>query len=194
MKNPDQTKKNIIKASSKLFNTKGYSGSSISAIMDATGLKKGGIYNHFSGKEEIALQAFDYAFKKVSRMIYKETMKSDNPIIRIQNMFEAFRKHVTDPPVEGGCPVMNTSIECDDTNQRLQEKVREAMSQWQNFVTNLIEDAQKTGKICLGSSSAEMTDFIISSLEGGIMMSKLFKDKRYMDTVISHLSLILFEK
>lgn len=191
MNNAENTKENIIRASSVLFNKKGYSGSSISAIMDATGLKKGGIYNHFSGKEEIAFQAFDYSFKKVSRIVYKETMKSNDPISRIQNMFEAFKKLALDSPIEGGCPVMNTSIESDDTNPRLQKRVREAMKQWQDFLTRLLKEAQKEGKLSVELDSMDTSDFIIASLEGGIMMSKMFEDPKYMNTIISNLSLFL---
>ena len=50
IKNPmskaQSTKANIIRQAAELFNQKGYAGSLIADIMQATGLKKGGIYNH----------------------------------------------------------------------------------------------------------------------------------------------------
>ena len=57
MSKAEKTKENIVKQAAALFNQKGYSGSSISDIMQATGLQKGGIYNHFNSKEELALEA-----------------------------------------------------------------------------------------------------------------------------------------
>jgi len=45
----------ILAASTRLFVDHGYHGTSISAIAKATGLTKGAIYTHFSGKEDLLL-------------------------------------------------------------------------------------------------------------------------------------------
>jgi len=57
-----QTRTMILERSAPLFNQQGFFGASLSDIMHATGLEKGGIYNHFASKEQLALEAFDYAF------------------------------------------------------------------------------------------------------------------------------------
>ena len=59
MSKGEQTRERILARSAQLFNRQGYSGSSLSDIMRETGLEKGGIYNHFSSKEQLALEAFD---------------------------------------------------------------------------------------------------------------------------------------
>ena len=47
-----QTRQAIVEKAAPLFNKKGFEGTSLSDLMQATGLQKGGIYRHFSGKEE----------------------------------------------------------------------------------------------------------------------------------------------
>ena len=69
MRKGARTRERIIEQTAPLFNQKGFFGSSLSDIMGATGLKKGGIYNHFDSKEELALQAFDYAAACVSERL-----------------------------------------------------------------------------------------------------------------------------
>ena len=61
MSKAEITRQKIIKEAANIFNQNGYAGSSISDVMKATGLKKGGIYNHFASKDELAIAAFDYA-------------------------------------------------------------------------------------------------------------------------------------
>ena len=61
MKKGEKTRRRIVERSAGVFNTRGYFGSSIKYLTRGTGLEKGGIYNHFASKEEIALEAFDYA-------------------------------------------------------------------------------------------------------------------------------------
>ena len=58
-----QTRRGIIEKAAPLFNQKGYEGTSLSDLMDATGLQKGGIYRHFDSKEELAAAAFDYSWE-----------------------------------------------------------------------------------------------------------------------------------
>jgi AcrR family transcriptional regulator len=56
----EQTRQRIVAEAAPVFNQRGYEGSSLADLMKATGLKKGGIYRHFSSKEELAAEAFDY--------------------------------------------------------------------------------------------------------------------------------------
>ena len=59
-----QTRREIVEKAAPLFNKKGYECTSLSDLMHATGLKEGGIYRHFSSKEELATAAFDYSWGK----------------------------------------------------------------------------------------------------------------------------------
>ena len=49
-----------------MFNRQGYVGASMRDLVDATGLEKGGIYNHFGSKEQLALEAYDHAMTLVT--------------------------------------------------------------------------------------------------------------------------------
>ncbi len=53
MTKAEQTKDTILNAAQKLFTTKGYEATSVSDILNETGLSKGGLYHHFKSKEEI---------------------------------------------------------------------------------------------------------------------------------------------
>src|SRR5437588_12878408 len=62
MSKGEQTKERILARSAQLFNRQGYFGSSLTDIMRDTGLEKGGIYSHFSSKEQLARAAIDSAY------------------------------------------------------------------------------------------------------------------------------------
>jgi TetR/AcrR family transcriptional repressor of nem operon len=53
-----QTRRKIVEAAAPIFNKRGYEGSSLNDLMEATGLKKGGMHRHFSSKEELAQKHF----------------------------------------------------------------------------------------------------------------------------------------
>ena len=54
VKKGERTRRVIVEKAAALFNTRGYFGSSINDLTRETGLEKGGIYSHFSSKEELA--------------------------------------------------------------------------------------------------------------------------------------------
>jgi len=57
-----RTRKRSVAEDGSLFNRRGFEAGSMSMLMEATGLERGGIYRHFSSKEEVAAEAFDYAW------------------------------------------------------------------------------------------------------------------------------------
>jgi len=52
-----------VEAAAPIFNQRSYAGSSLNDLMEATGLKKGGIYRRVASKEELAAEAFDYTWE-----------------------------------------------------------------------------------------------------------------------------------
>ncbi len=124
--------------SAQLFNRQGYFGSSLTDIMRETGLEKGGIYNHFSSKEQLALEAFDYAYGLVEQRMRLALAGKLNAIERLLAIVSVFEGIVEDPPVAGGCPILNTAIEADDANEALRERARVAMDSWRTTIHRIV--------------------------------------------------------
>ena len=57
MSKGEQTRQSIVEKAAPLFNQRGFEGCSMTAIMEATGLEKGGIYRHFDSKAQLASEA-----------------------------------------------------------------------------------------------------------------------------------------
>ena len=63
----ERTRQRIVELAAPVFNRQGYAGASLRDLIGATGLEKGGIYNHFGSKEQLALEAYDYALSRSPR-------------------------------------------------------------------------------------------------------------------------------
>ena len=64
MNKAEKTKSFIIEKTATLFNTKGFAGTSLNDITEATGLTKGSVYGNFKNKDEVALAVFEFNTKK----------------------------------------------------------------------------------------------------------------------------------
>ncbi|WP_414527266.1 TetR/AcrR family transcriptional regulator [Nodularia chucula] len=183
-----ETKAKILQQAAELFNQQGYAGSSISDIMRVTGLQKGGIYNHFQSKDELALQAFDYAIACVSQHYIAALRNQRHAIARLHAIIAVFSNFADNPPIQGGCPLLNTAVESDDAHPALRERTQKAMNSWLHLIRRIIETGIEKGEIRSDVNADEITTIITATLEGAIMMSKLYGDSIYMQRAVNHLN------
>ncbi|MCC5640175.1 TetR/AcrR family transcriptional regulator [Nostoc sp. CHAB 5844] len=187
MSKGEETKTRILRQAAELFNQQGYAGSSISDIIRVTGLQKGGIYNHFPSKDELALQAFDFAIALVSQRTRAAVRSKHHAIERLQAIIEVFSSFVKHPPIQGGCPLLNTAIESDDAHPALRDRAQQAMNSWLNLISQIITKGIDRNEIRPEVNADEVATIIIATLEGAMMMSKLYDDEIHMQRAITHL-------
>ena len=180
------TRRKIIEAAAPIFNRNGYQGSSLNALMEATGLQKGGIYRHFAGKEELAAEAFDYTWEAVwnSRLVHLDEQASglDKLAQFIQNFVE-YRS-----PVAGGCPVLNTAIDADDGNPVLRRRVAKALRTWVDLLASFVATAQQQGIARHDVEPKETATLIVASLEGALMMARIQRSDEPLRQIQRHLT------
>jgi AcrR family transcriptional regulator len=180
MKKGDQTREHIIAKSAQLFNRQGYAGSSLNDIIAATGIKKGGIYRHFSSKDEIALEAYNYAAAIVGRSFAEAIQKEESAAGRLLAFFRVYEDVVDNPPFIGGCPLQNTAVESDDTHPALRQRAKRSLRDSLDMMKRIIEEGIQEGEFKEHTDADALASFALSLLEGGIMLSKLEGDNKYM--------------
>ncbi|MED4754985.1 TetR/AcrR family transcriptional regulator [Brevibacillus choshinensis] len=191
MRKGEKTRQHIIEKSAGLFNQKGYAGSSIQDIIQVTGLTKGGVYRTFSGKDEIALEAFDYASRIMMEHFLKAAEKTETAIDKIIEVCAVYEDPVNHPPIEGGCPLLNTAVEADDGYLPLREKAVTAHRQFSTFIQNILDEGVITGELSSGLNTEALASFVVSSLEGGVMTSRLTRNNKHIGFVIQQIKLVL---
>lgn len=191
MRKGEKTRQHIIEKSAGLFNRKGYAGSSIQDIIQVTGLTKGGVYRTFSGKDEIALEAFDYASRILMEHFLKATEKAETAIDKIMAVCAVYEDPVNHPPIEGGCPLLNTAVEADDGYLPLREKAVAAHGQFTAFIQSILDEGVTTGELSSGLNTEAVASFVVSSLEGGVMASRLTRNNKHVGFVIQQVKLVL---
>lgn len=187
----ERTRSFIIEATAGIFNKKGYAGTSMSDITQATGLSKGSIYGNFENKEEVALAVFDYNYGLINRNIQQRISIANTYHDKILAYGKVHKKYLKGSTPDGGCPVLNTAVEADDTNNLLKDKAAKAILKWKKNIQNLIMDGVEAGEFKEGLDHAQLAVSIIALIEGGIMISKVTNNQSSLDQIESTLELIL---
>lgn len=183
----ERTRRLIIEKSASLFNRKGVAGTSLGDILEVTGLSKGGVYGNFDSKEEIALAAFEHAVGLITARVHERTRHVEHTLDKFKTVVYFYKEHILDPPVAGGCPIQNMAVEADDTHLTLREKVKAALDHWQQRIIHTVEKGQERGEIRADADARDFAVRFIATLEGGILLSRLYRDPACFDPVARQL-------
>jgi hypothetical protein len=93
------------------------------------------------------------------------------------------------PPagLSGGCPLMNTAVEADDTNPGLLRAAREAYCQWRKVLEGFVILGQHKGEISSPASPRFVARIIISTLEGALLASRIEGTRTALIAAQAHL-------
>jgi AcrR family transcriptional regulator len=186
MRKGEQTRAMILARVAPLFNQQGYFGSSLSDIMQQTGLEKGGIYNHFASKEQLALEAFDYSYAMLDQRIRAALSGKMHAIQRLSALLSYFQDLVNDPPIPGGCPILNTAIESDDAQPALRDRARAAMDELRSTIRRILSKGIERGEVRPGVDVETWASVMVATLEGAVMLSRLYQDPVHMQRAVAY--------
>lgn len=191
MSKAERTRQLIIEKSAHLFNQKGYAGTSMQDIMASTGLTKGGIYGHFESKEEIALQAFEYAAAHLLQLLSDSISPHTSATKKLEAIISFYKTYLYSPPIQGGCPVLNTSVEADDTNPLLRVSVVRVLNKLHKSVANIVRQGMAQGEFKADTDAERFSILFVSMIEGGMMVSKAYGEAKYLHTGLQHLQQLI---
>jgi|SRR5271156_1592306 len=180
-----KTRERIVATAAPLFNQRGIEGTSLSALMDATGLEKGGIYRHFPSKQALAVEAFEYAWRQAVGTRLHRLDQIPNSVDKLKQFVANFVERR--PPVPGGCPLLNSAIESDDGNPVLRKRAEQALQKWREQLARIVATGIRKREIRREVDPRQVAILVISSLEGALMIFRLASDREALRTIQKHL-------
>jgi TetR/AcrR family transcriptional regulator, transcriptional repressor for nem operon len=169
----EQTKAFIVEKTASLFNTKGYAGTSISDITEATQLTKGSVYGNFANKDEVALAVFDYNLGKLTAILMQEIGRQTSAKQKLLAYGEVYSHYDSYAFPVGGCPILNTAIEADDTHPELRKRVASAINNWKKNIVRIIEKGIQDKEFNKGIDAEQTALTLIALIEGSTMIAKV---------------------
>jgi AcrR family transcriptional regulator len=178
MSKGEQTRQRILERAAPLLNRQGFQSAPVSEIMRVTGLQKGGLYNHFESKEELALAAFDLLMERIQQKVGAVHRSHSSPLAQLLAHVDLIASGGTQ--TEGGCPMANSMVESDDSNPALRKRVAKVLEQWRCLITHTVAKGIVAGELRADVNPDEVATRIITSLEGGHLLRSFYGEPRYL--------------
>lgn len=189
----ERTRQFIIEKTAPIFNVKGYAGTYLSDLTEATGFTKGAIYCNFENKDEVALAAFDYNFGRVTEYVATRIRAQENAVDRLLVYPKIYRDFLKIPILQMGCPILNTSTEADDTHPQLKAKAADALQFWKKAIENQVKRGIERKEIKADTNPTEVAVLVMSMIEGAMMQAKVTNRSTELRVAMNYLEKIIEE-
>jgi AcrR family transcriptional regulator len=186
MTKAERTRQLIIEKAAPLFNTKGVAGTSLSDILEVTKLAKGSLYVHFENKEDLAHEVVDYELARLSEVVQANLGRHKTAKEKLFAYLDMYLDPLN-PPLVGGCPMLNFGMEADDTDEVIRKKVSDLVEVAQRNIRSIVEKGIAAGEFKPDWDAQEFATRMFAVVEGGIMMARVSGHNKAMKIIAKSL-------
>lgn len=184
-----RTRAEIIRRTAGLMNRQGFLAAPMSAVIEATGIQKGGLYRHFASREALVYAALEHAVAEVRERFFAALRGRDHACDQLLAFLGTYEPgdDVSAVPFEGGCPIMNAAIESDHAHPGLRQRAREAMHGWHSLLARIVAGGIRRGEIRADVNADDEASVMIACIEGAVMLSHLHGNADALTAARRHL-------
>jgi len=183
-----QTRRKIITESLQLFSVKGYYNTSVSDILAAADLTKGGLYGHFPSKEAIWYAVYEEAVGIWKGIVFKGIRSNSDPLRRIEKFIENDMLDYLGADIfEGGCFFLNMLVELSGQSALMSKQILRGFVRLSGLLRSWLEEADQKGMLQENLDLKEVSNFIIISLNGAAALYISSKDRNILDQTVQQL-------
>ena len=183
------TREQILDAATRLMHVSGYRSTSLDDVLRASGVGKGNFYYYFKSKEELGYAILE----RIVRGFVERTLEPSfadpgrPPLDRIHRFLDCVLETQRQRNCVGGCPMGNLASELSDVHEGFRRRLAEIFTRWRERLTEALREAQSEGSLALTCDAGRLAQFLVASLEGAILMTKVTKEIQVMETCVGEL-------
>jgi TetR/AcrR family transcriptional regulator, transcriptional repressor for nem operon len=158
--------------------------------LQAAGVPQGSFTNHFGSKEAFGLEIIDLYWAASCRNVDR-TLRNDAlpPLERLRAYIEAQLAYQKKSDMRRGCLYGNFSAEASEHSEAIRTRIAEIFAKTQASVAYCLQAAVDAGELVPSTPVDETAGFIVSSLQGAILVAKATRSpepvERFLRTLFS---------
>ncbi len=166
----------ILTEGMRVVHERGFANASVRDIVAAAGVPQGSFTNHFVSKEAFGLEILDLYYRSV-RAIIAETLRNDGrrPLARLAAYIDTIEDQLNRDSMRCGCLFGNFSAEVSDHSEPIRRRVVEIFGEVRESIAYCVRAAVAAGELNASANCDELAGFVLSSLEGAILLSKAYR-------------------
>ena len=182
---PD-TRTRLVLAAMQLFWAKGYNSTSIADVLQTAKVNSGSLYYFFPGKTDLLAAVLDMYHDGIGQMLLEPAWAGVNdPIEKIFALLARYRQSLADTDCFYGCPIGSLALELHEPDPPVRERLAKNFSAWIDAIAECLEHAK--ARLPADLDRRELAQFVLTTMEGGVMQARTFRDIAYFDAAVRQL-------
>ena len=184
-------KEKLLSGGLRLVHERGFGASSVRDIAQAAGVPQGSFTNHFASKEAFGLEILE-RYREMTSANVRATLRNDRlpPFRRLRAWIEGQLEYLVKDDMRRGCLYGNLSAEASETSDAIRFRVASVFAENQASVAYCLQAAVDAGELASDADVQELAGFIVSSLQGAILVAKAQRSP----IPVERLERVLFER
>jgi TetR/AcrR family transcriptional repressor of nem operon len=180
------TRTRLVLAAMQLFWEKGYNSTSIADVLQTAKVNSGSLYYFFPGKSDLLAAVLDMYHEGIRPMLLEPAWAGvSDPVERIFALLERYRKSLVDTDCFYGCPIGSLALELHEPDLAVRERLAKNFSAWIEAIEECLGQAK--ARLPKDLDRHELAQFVLTTMEGGVMQARTFRDVGYFDAAVRQL-------
>jgi len=175
----------VLKKVTQLFWKKGYNGTSMQDLVDATGLNRSSLYNTFGDKFQLYMESLKH-YQCLQTDLMNSSFAKESPKEALMALFGNIKDSVMGKTNNLGCFLTNCTSELGSDEPQVHEFLIANKENMLRAFESLILKAQKAGEISAEKDAKHLALFLFSSLQGLRLTSMLTEEVSDIDAVTAY--------
>jgi AcrR family transcriptional regulator len=190
------TRENILGIAEQIILQKGFSGTSIDEIIEASNITKGGFFYHFKSKEDLAKHlmlryqvADDHFF---NTLFERADSLSEDPLQQMLIFLKLLAEAMGNlPTTHPGCLVASFTYESQQFNDDVKNIICDCLIGWRKLFVTKLASISGAYPMKVETDIMELADTLTSIIEGGIILSRALNEpERLVNQILQYRSYI----
>jgi AcrR family transcriptional regulator len=180
------TREKIIFAAMELFWLKGYNSTSIADLLSRTQLNSGSLYHVFPSKQDVLVAVLEaYRDGIYPQLLEPAWVGVDDPIEKIFALLKHYRGLIVETDCTYGCPIGSLALELHEPDPQVRALIAVNFEGWTRAIEACLADAG--ARLPKKTDRAALAQFILTTMEGGVMQARTHRDVSYFDRGVAQL-------
>jgi TetR/AcrR family transcriptional repressor of nem operon len=171
---------------------RGFHGTTVDAILEASGVPKGSFYHHFGSKEAFAGELLrDYTASRIE--LFDQWSERDG--LSTSQVLSGYFRELADMVVKSAfrrtCLVGKLTVELAAANDRFHERLSADIGAWRSQIRALLEKGQLRGDVRTDRTADALADTALALIQGAFVVVLASRDAASLDSVCDALQMMV---
>ncbi len=177
-------RKQVLKKATEIFHSKGYNGTSMQDLVDATTINRSSIYNSFGNKLGMFIEVLTYYQNDSNIHFSKKIATTYNAIDTIKGVFDAVVYDIIKDVDCKGCLLVNSTSEMVNQNDTIRSFIENHQDRMLAFLEDIVIRGQMERVFNTEVTAHQYALYLYTVIQGLQMTGILHKNKEKLTSIV----------